>query len=86
MPCTVRRIAPLIHSLLFGAAAIGGLSAVSVAAIGCADENDPATHVKRLDDPGTRPAAANRLVQFFEDAMTRDQKDRNGATVKRTRP
>src|SRR5262249_54870656 len=51
-------------------------------AAGCADENDPATHVKRLDDMGTRPASVNRLVQFFEDAMTRDQKDRNGPTVK----
>jgi hypothetical protein len=55
-------------------------SAVSVA--GCADENDPMTHVERLKDPATRPGAVKRLVQFFEDAMTRDEKNREGPTVK----
>jgi len=54
--------------------------AVTVA--GCADENDPMTHVDRLKDPATRPGAVNRLVQFFEDAMTRDEKNREGPTVK----
>ncbi|HSO00584.1 MAG TPA: HEAT repeat domain-containing protein [Candidatus Nanopelagicales bacterium] len=50
--------------------------------VGCADENAAETWVKRLDDPATTPAAVNRIVQFFEDAMTRDNKDRNGPTVK----
>ena len=49
---------------------------------GCADENDPATHVKKLSDSSTRAPAVNRLIQFFEDAMTRDKDDRNGPTVK----
>jgi hypothetical protein len=49
---------------------------------GCDDEGAPETYVKRLSDPGHRPAAAGRLIQFFEDAMTRDNKDRNGPTVK----
>ncbi|MFO0760530.1 MAG: hypothetical protein U0359_28880 [Byssovorax sp.] len=49
---------------------------------GCADENDPATHVKRLSDAATRTPSVNRLIQFFEDAMTRDKDDRNGPTVK----
>ena len=55
-------------------------SAVVVA--GCQDENDPMTHVERLKDPATRPGAVKRLVQFFEDAMTRDEKNREGKTVK----
>jgi hypothetical protein len=62
---------------VFAAAAV---SAVSLA--GCADENDPQTHIDRLKDPATRPGAVNRLVQFFEDAMTRDEKNREGPTVK----
>ena len=60
--------------------AAAAVCAVSVA--GCADENDPLTHVDRLKDPATRPGAVNRLVQFFEDAMTRDEKNREGKTVK----
>jgi HEAT repeat protein len=79
---TARRILPLCQSLLLGTAAVAaGTLAVSTLAA-CGDENDPETHVKKLQDPATRPAAVNRLVQFFEDAMTRDNKDRNGKTVK----
>lgn len=58
------------------------LLALTAAAPGCADENDPATWVKRLDDPTKRVASITRLVQFFEDAMTNDKGDRNGAKVK----
>jgi hypothetical protein len=65
-----------------GVAAASAVTVTAGSVIGCADENDPETHVKRLDDPATLPGAVNRLVQFFEDAMTRDNKDRNGPTVK----
>jgi len=76
------RILPLCKSLFLGTAAVAaGTLAVSTLTA-CGDENDPETHVKKLDEPATRPAAVNRLVQFFEDAMTRDNKDRNGPTVK----
>jgi hypothetical protein len=71
-----RRIAPLLPTLLFGAAALG------VTLTGCADENDPATHVKKLEDPTTRVAAVSRLIQFYEDKMTQDKGDRNGPQVK----
>jgi hypothetical protein len=37
----------------------------------CADENDPQTWVKRLDDPATRSTAIKRLSQFFDDATTK---------------
>lgn len=79
---TTRRIAPLLGSLLLSAAAVSGVTLSSGAIMGCADENDPRTHVKKLSDPATRPGAVTRLIQFFEDAMTRDKGERNGATVK----
>lgn len=68
-----RAAAPLVPAVALAT------SAVSVA--GCADENDPQTHVERLKDPATRPGAVKRLVQFFEDAMTRDEKKRDGKNV-----
>lgn len=78
MPRSTRNFAPRIRSLLLGASLIAAASGIA----GCADENDPATHVKKLSDPATRPAAVNRLIQFFEDAMTRDKGERTGTTVK----
>lgn len=79
---SVRRITPLLRSLLLGVATAGTMTVATGSIIGCADENAPETWVKRLEDPATTPQAVNRLVQFFEDAMTRDNKDRNGPTVK----
>jgi hypothetical protein len=43
--------------------------ALGAAVASCADENDPATWVKRLDDPAQRSAAIKRLGQFYDDAM-----------------
>jgi hypothetical protein len=92
MPRTARGIAKGLRALTFAAKAAAGsavpflpfaaLAAGAVTVAGCADENDPMTHVDRLKDPATRPGAVNRLVQFFEDAMTNDQKNREGANVK----
>jgi HEAT repeat protein len=79
---SARRITPLLRSLLLGVATASAVTVAAGSLAGCADENDPETHVKRLDDPATTPGAVNRTVQFFEDAMTRDNKDRNGPTVK----
>jgi hypothetical protein len=79
---TARRITPLLHSLLLGTMTAMSVGAAATTLVGCADENSPETHVKRLGEPATRTAAMNRLIQFFEDAMTRDNKDRNGPTVK----
>jgi hypothetical protein len=48
------------------------LSAVllsSALTVGCADENDPKTWAKRLDDPAQRAPAIKRLDSFFNDAM-----------------
>ncbi len=49
---------------------------------GCADENDPKTWVKRLDDPAQRAPAIKRLSTFFEDTMSRVNKNRDAPEVK----
>jgi hypothetical protein len=92
MPRTVRPIAKGLRALTVAATTaarsvvpllpIAALATSAATVAGCADENDPMTHVDRLKDPATRPGAVNRLVQFFEDAMTRDEKNREGPTVK----
>lgn len=92
MPRTARGIAKGLRALTVAATTAAGsvvpllpiaaLATSAVTVAGCADENDPMTHVDRLKDPATRPGAVNRLVQFFEDAMTRDEKNREGPTVK----
>jgi HEAT repeat protein len=82
----IPRIAPLLSSLLLGTGSLaGGLAGVTLAGTvlpGCADESEPSTWVKRLDDPATRVQAVSRLVQFYEDKMTKDKGDRAGAEVK----
>jgi hypothetical protein len=78
---TARTIAPLLRALLFTtASSMASLAAVGM--VGCNDENAPETWVKKLDDPIQRPAAIKRLIQFFEDAMTKANKDRNDPGVK----
>jgi hypothetical protein len=65
-----RRIAPLLTLISLG---------LPLAVLGCADENDPATWVKRLDDPATRAQAVSRLIQFYEDKVTQDKRDKGVA-------
>src|SRR5882672_8312838 len=79
---TARSVAPILRALILGSAAACMAVGTGVGIVGCADENEPGTWVKRLDDPVTRPAAIKRLIQFFEDAMTRANKDRNDPVVK----
>jgi hypothetical protein len=58
------------------------VGAASTLLVGCDDENEPKTWVKRLDDPAQRAGAIKRLTQFFEDDMTKANKNRDDATVK----
>jgi HEAT repeat protein len=81
MSRSLRRITPLLHSLLFGAVTASGAMLAAGSLVGCADENEPSTHVKKLSDPTTSPQAVARLIQFFDDAMSRDKGDRKGPTV-----
>lgn len=59
--------------------AIGVTSSVLV---GCADENDPKTWVKRLDDPAQRAPAIKRLDEMFNAAMGSASNNREDPKVK----
>jgi hypothetical protein len=75
---TAPRISPLFSSLL-------ALTAVTAGTLtGCGDENDPATHVKKLEDPATRSQAVSRLILFYEDKATADKHDKGVACTSDT--
>lgn len=63
-------------------AAAGFVVATGATLTACADENDPKTWVKRLDDPAQRGPAVKRLQQFFEDGMSNASKNREDPKVK----
>jgi hypothetical protein len=67
---------------LFRALLLGAVLATAPLAGGCTDPNDPMTFVEEMKDPAKQPQAVKRLKQFYEDAMTKDKKDRGGAHVK----
>ncbi len=48
----------------------------------CADENDPKTWVKRLDEPAQRGPAVQRLLRFFGDTLSNAKNDREDPKVK----
>jgi hypothetical protein len=50
--------------------------------IGCADESDPKTWAKRLDDPAQRTPALKRLDDMFNGAMGSTNNNRDDAKVK----
>lgn len=72
----------IFRSLLCGAALSSAVIASGATLSGCRDENDPMTYVEELKDPVKQPVAIKTLIQKYEDAMTKDKKDRNGPNVK----
>jgi hypothetical protein len=71
---TSRAIASLISSLMLNS----GLTAavlVTPALVGCKDEGQPEYWVEKLDDPSWRAKSVNRLVQFYEDTLSRKNND-----------
>jgi hypothetical protein len=75
--CTLRLL-----STAAGVAAPLALMATASALVACEDENDPATWVKRLDDPAQRANAIKRLTQFYEDDMTHASNNASAPEVK----
>lgn len=63
----MKKVSGLVLSL---AAAV----ALSSSLVACADENDPKTWVKRLDDPAQRAPAIKRLEQFATDSIKDEAK------------
>ncbi len=74
--------ASLTASLLAGPAPLLATVALAAAVTACADENDPKTWVKRLDDPAQRSAAVKRLSSFFDDTLGKASKNREAPEVK----
>ncbi len=68
--------------LLRNAAPIFAGAAMCTQMIACADENDPKTWVKRLDDPAQRSTAVKRLSDYFNDQMTKSGNDREKPEIK----
>ena len=64
------------------ALAIAVTLVTSTTLVACDDENNPKTWVKRLDDPAQRRRRIKRLTQFFEDDMTKANKNRDDPAVK----
>lgn len=58
------------------------LVVASTALVACADENDPKTWVKRLDDPAQRAKAIERLSSFYEDGMTKAGNNQSDPAIK----
>ena len=77
-----RTIASLIHALMFGTTATLGLATVTTTLVGCKDESQPDYWVDKLEDPSWRPRAVKRLEQFFEDALTKANKNMDDPQVK----
>jgi hypothetical protein len=67
---------------LSAGATLGAALLLGAAIVGCDDENDPKTWVKRLDDPAQRANAIKRLTQFYEDDMTRASNNQSAPEVK----
>lgn len=62
--------------------AVAPVVVASAAVMSCADENDPKTWVKRLDDPAQRAPAIKRLDEMFNAAMGSANNNRDDAKVK----
>lgn len=75
------RVGMLAACMVQGVVPVALAVTATTSLVACADENDPKTWVKRLDDPAQRAASIKRLSQFFEDAMTDAGKNRNDPKV-----
>lgn len=78
----VRRLAASLRASSAPIAVTTALLSTSLL-VACADENDPATWVKRLDDPARRSEAIGRLKGFFEMAMQDAKNNREDPKLKK---
>jgi len=83
----MKKASAFVLRLLSHASRVAAVAApVAVAAsclVACADENDPKTWAKRLDDPAQRSPAIKRLDQFFNDTMSSAGNKRDDEKVKK---
>jgi hypothetical protein len=71
---TSRAIASLISSLMLGSSLTAAVLVTPVLT-GCKDEGQPEYWVEKLEDPSWRAKSVTRLVQFYEDALSRKNND-----------
>ena len=71
---TSRAIASLISSLMLSSSLTAAVL-ITPALVGCKDEGQPEYWVEKLDDPSWRAKSVNRLVQFYEDTLSRRNND-----------
>ncbi|MGC4066292.1 MAG: hypothetical protein QM784_16995 [Polyangiaceae bacterium] len=79
---STRTIASLIHHLMLGTATVVATGTLLTTSVGCKDEGKPDYWVDKLEDRAWRPRAVKRLEQFFEDALTKANKDASAPEVK----
>lgn len=70
-----RRVASLIGALMLGSATPAAVALTALTATGCKDESQPEYWVDKLNEPTWRARAVARFEQFFEDALTRSNKN-----------
>ena len=71
---TSRAIASLISSMMLSSSLIAAVL-VTPALVGCKDEGQPEYWVEKVDDPSWRAKSVTRLVQFYEDTLSRRNND-----------
>ncbi len=71
---TSRAIVSLISSLVLSSGVTTAVLATPFL-VGCKDEGQPEYWVEKLDDPSWRARAVTRLVQFYEDTLSRKNND-----------
>jgi len=71
---TSRAIASLISSLMLSSSLTAAVLVTPVLT-GCKDEGQPEYWVEKLDDPSWRAKSVTRLVQFYEDVLSRKNND-----------
>jgi len=76
-----RTLASLIGSLVLGTVPTVAVVATALTVVGCKDESQPEYWVEKLNEPTWRARAVARFDQFFEDAMTRANKDMKAPEV-----
>lgn len=79
---STRTIASLIHHLMLGTATVVATGTLLTTAVGCKDEGQPDYWVDKLSERSYRPRAVKRLEQFFEDSVTKANKDTTAPEVK----
>lgn len=79
---STRTLASLIHHLMLGTATVVATGTLVTTLVGCKDEGKPDYWVDKLEEKSWRPRAVKRLEQFYEDAVTKANKDANAPEVK----